>query len=173
MASRLLTLLLLSAAISGCAGGGIVGERMQKGMVAPTFALQDINSREYIHSAKIIQSHNATVITIWSMACPDCRDAMLEVERAYEAYGAKSVGFVGVNFDVENVQGVRAFTKGEGIGFPVLWDQRGQVARDFKALDYTFSLFVVDRRGAFVLVQYDHPPDLERLLSQTLDDMLP
>ncbi len=169
---RLATLLVMMAALSGCAGSGPGGERIQKGMVAQAFALPDIDTREEIHSAKIIQAHNATVIVIWSMACPACKDAMLDVQQAYEAYSPKSVAFLGVNFDHENIQGVRAFIKGEGIEFPILWDQRSQVARDFKALDYTFSVFVVDRMGSFVLTQYDHPPDLERLLSKTLDDVL-
>ncbi len=172
MATRLATLLALMAVVSGCAGGGAGGERIQKGMVAQSFALPDISTRESVHSAKTIQSHNATVITIWSMACPNCREAMLDVRRVYEAYHSKSIAFLGINFDVENIQGVRAFIKGEGIEFPILWDRRRQVTRAFKALDYTFSVFVVDRKGAFVLAQYDHPPDLERLLSKTLDDVL-
>ena len=172
MATKLAALLLLTAVVSGCAGSGPGGERLQKGMVAQPFALRDINSQENIYSAKTIQSHNATVITIWSMACPNCREAMLDVQRVYEAYRPKSIGFLGVNFDVENIQGVRAFIKGEGIGFPIVWDQRRRVARNFKSLDYTFSVFVVDRSGTFVLTQYDHPPDLERLLSKTLDDVL-
>jgi peroxiredoxin len=175
MATRLAPILLLAAVVLGCAGGGPGGagvERIQKGMVAPVFALYDLHSREKIHSAKIIQSHHATVITIWSMACPNCTEALLEVQRVYEEYSPKSIAFIGVNFDIENIQGVRAFTKGEGIEFPTLWDQRRQVTKDFEALDYTFSVFVVDRRGTFVLAQYDHPPDLRQLLSKTLDDIL-
>jgi peroxiredoxin len=172
MATRLTALLLLMAMISGCAGGGKRVERIQKGMAAPPFALAEISTRETISAAKIIQSHHATVITIWSMACPNCREALLDVKQVYEAYSPKSIAFLGINFDVENIQGVRAFVKGEGIEFPILWDQRRRVTKEFKALDYTFSVFVVDRTGAFVLAQYDHPPDLERLLSKTLDDVL-
>jgi peroxiredoxin len=172
MFTRLAALLILLPMISGCAGGGRTSERIQKGMVAPPFALADISTRETVSAAKFIQSHHATVITIWSMACPDCREALLDVKRVYEAYSPKSIGFLGINTDVENIQGVRAFVKGEGIEFPVLWDHRNTVAREFKAVDYTFSVFVVDRMGAFVLAQYDHPPDLERILSKTLDDIL-
>lgn len=174
MATRLAMLLLLVALVTGCAGsgGGGGGERIQKGMVVPQFALADIMTRENVSGTKTIQANNATVITVWSMACPDCREAMLAVQSVYEAYRPKTVAFLGVNFDIENVQGVRAFIKGEGIEFPVLWDQRRQVTRFFKALDYTFSVFVVDRTGVIVLAQYDHPPELGRLLSETLDDML-
>lgn len=172
MALRLTALLMLLAVISGCAGGGKTSERIEEGMAVPPFALADISTRETISAAKVIQSHHATVITIWSMACPNCREALLDVKRVYEAYSPKSIGFLGINVDVENVQGVRALVKGEGIEFPVLWDNRRRVARDFRALDYTFSVFVVDRMGKFVLAQYDHPPDLERILAEKLDDIL-
>ena len=172
MAARLAALLVLIAAVAGCAGGGAGYGRVQKGMVAQPFALTDISTRESINSVKTIQGHHATVIAIWSMACPNCTEAMLDIQRVYEEYSLKSIAFLGINFDVENIQGVRAFIKGEGIEFPVLWDQHRRVTRTFKALDYTFSVFVVDRMGSFVLAQYDHPSDLEGLLSKTLDDVL-
>ena len=172
MATRLATLIAILAVFSGCAGGGKTVERIRTGTVVPPFALAEISTRETISAAKTIQSHHATVITIWSMECPNCREALLEVKGVYEEYRPKSIAFLGINVDVENIQGVRAFVKGEGIEFPVLWDQRRRVAREFKALDYTFSVFVVDRAGTFVLAQYDHPPDLERILSETLDDVL-
>ena len=172
MATRLAALLTLLAMISGCAGGGKTSERIREGTVAPPFALAEISTRETVSAAKVFQSHHATVITIWSMDCPNCREALLEVKDVYDAYSPKSIGFLGVNVDVENIQGVRAFVKGEGIEFPILWDNRHRVASEFRALDYTFSVFVVDRSGTFVLAQYDHPPDLERILSETLDDVL-
>jgi len=169
MAARIAKLLLLVALISGCAGSGGGGERIQKGMVVPQFALADIMTRENVSGIKTIQSNHATVITVWSLACPDCREAMQAVQSVYEAYQPKSVAFLGVNFDIENVQGVRAFIKGEGIEFPVLWDPRRQVTRFFRALDYTFSVFVVDRDGDVQYVQLvnelTHEPDYEAVLA--------
>jgi peroxiredoxin len=172
MALKFAVLLAAVALVSGCAGGGPGTERVQKGMTAPAFALSDIVSGEEINGTKTIQSHHATVIVIWSMACPDCREALLDVQGVYEEYGPKSIAFLGVNFDMENIQGVKAFVKAEGIEFPTLWDKRRMVTREFKAMDYTFSVFVVDRMGAVVLAQYDHPPDLQRVLAKALDDVL-
>ena len=172
MVTRLAILLLLTGMICGCAGGVKTVERVKKGTVAPQFSLPEISTRETVSSSKTFQSYDATVIVIWSMACPDCREALLAVERVYEAYSPKTIGFLGINFDVENVQGVRAFVNGEGIEFPILLDSRRRVTKEYKALDYTFSVFIVDRTGTFLLVQYDHPPDLERFLSEKLDDIL-
>ena len=83
-----------------------------------------------------------------------------------------AIRFIGINFDLENIQGVRAFLKGEGITFDNLWDNRGRVAKQYKAFDYTFSCFVVGRDGRLISVQYDHPPDLATILSETLDRVL-
>ena len=80
--------------------------------------------------------------------------------------------FVGIYSDRENTQGVRAFLKAEGIDFLTLWDSSARTARAYKAYDYTFSIFVVDRAGKVILVQYDHPPDLTVMLSQKLDEVL-
>jgi peroxiredoxin len=172
MTYRLLAILGLLASLAGCAGSGAGTGRLQKGEPAPPFVLSNIESGEEVNSLKVIQAHHATVITLWSMACPSCREALVDVQRVYEEYSPKSVAFIGIDFDLENLQGVRAFIRGEGIEFPILWDQRRRVTRSFKALDYTFSVFVVDRTGTLVLAQYDHPPDLERVLAKTLDGVL-
>lgn len=159
--------------ILGCAKGtSITAERLKVGDKAPDFALADIFGGPDIYSAKIVHRSNATVIVIWSMACPDCREALLDIQRAYEQYASKAISFIGINFDRENVQGVKAFLKGEGIEFTTVWDRASRTARDYKALDYTFSIFVADRQGRLVLVQYDHPPDLAVILAGKLDEIL-
>jgi peroxiredoxin len=172
MVARLSAFLIVIALGAGCAGGGAGIERIEKGMMAPPFVLSDLLSGEDINSSKVIQSNHATVIAVWSMACPNCTEALIDVQRVYEEYRPKSVAFLGVNFDLEDVQGVRAFLKGEGIEFPNVWDARRRVTREFKALDYTFSVFVVDQTGTVILAQYDHPPDLGQILAKTLDGVL-
>lgn len=159
--------------IFGCAKGtSVTATRLAAGDKAPGFTLGDIFGGPMTNSAKIIHNSNATVIVIWSMACPDCREALMDVQAAHEKYTSKAIGFIGINFDQENVQGVKAFLKGEGIDFLTLWDRASQATRAYKALDYTFSIFIADRQGRLVLAQYDHPPDLATILSNKLDEIL-
>jgi peroxiredoxin len=159
--------------IMGCAKGtSITADRLRVGDEAPNFVLPNIFDPAETYSTRMIHQNNATVIVIWSMACPDCREALLDVQRLKDEYAAKAMAFVGVNFDRENVQGVRAFLKGEGIGFTTLWDTSARTARDYKALDYTFSIFIADRNGRLVLAQYDHPPDLAVIIRAKLDEIL-
>jgi len=165
--------LLLSLAIAGCARGPTGGpQRLKVGDMAPGFMLSSIWGDEEMMAGKIFQGNSATVVMIWSMTCPTCREALAECEKVYEQYGDKAMAFIGINFDQENIQGVKAFLKAEGIKFNTAWDPRARVTRTYQALDYTFSVFVVDRAGKLVLVQYDHPPDLAASLTKTLDGMM-
>ena len=163
------------AALS-CSGGASKSaksyDRLQAGDMAPKFALTDLLTNEMYDFGKEVHTNRTTVVTLWSMTCPSCRDALLEVQKAHDVYSTMGIAFVGVNFDVENLHGVRAFVKGEAIAFPTLWDQGRRVIRKYKALDYTFSVFVVDRDRVIVLAQYDHPPDLHDVLAKTLDPII-
>ena len=162
--------------MAGCSGGASksakASDRLQAGDMAPGFALTDLSTNEITDFGKDAYTNRATVVTFWSMACPSCKAALLEVKRSHEAYSDLGIVFLGINFDAENLQGVRAFIKGEAIPFPTLWDQGRRVVRDYKAFDYTFSVFVMDKGGEVLLAQYDHPPDLYDVLAETLDKVV-
>ncbi|MFH1313474.1 MAG: TlpA disulfide reductase family protein [Candidatus Eisenbacteria bacterium] len=173
MLTKLVIACMCLAVIMGCAKGpSVVQDRIRVGDEAPAFQLSDIFGMEQFNYGKVVHNSNATVIVIWSMACPNCREALTDVQRVHEDYGSKGITFVGINFDRENTQGVRAFLKAEGIDFTTLWDSATRAARAYKAYDYTFSIFVLNRAGQVILVQYDHPPDLTVMLSKKLDEVL-
>jgi peroxiredoxin len=160
-------------ALLGCAKAPSPGEqRIAPGDMAPTFVLEDMESNEQINFTKTLQNSNAAVLIIWSMACPSCRQALVDCQEVYETYAPHGVSFLSLNFDQENLHGVRAFLRGEDIEYNTLWDRGARVARAYKAMDYTFSIFVVDRDRLVRLSQYDHPPDLATILSKKLDQML-
>lgn len=160
-------------ALSCSQSGKSSTDRMSPGDYAPRFSLPMLDGGKEVVSAKEVHNAHATVFIFWSMACPSCREALLECQRVHDAFGRQAVVFYGINFDIENVQGVRAFIKGENITIPHLWDRGQRITKEFKALDYTFSVFVVDRDGKIVLAQYDHPPDLEEALTRALENTLP
>jgi peroxiredoxin len=173
MSARFIVVCMCLSLIMGCARNpSVLQDRIRVGDQAPGFQLSDIFGMESVNSGKVFYYNNATVVVIWSIACPECREALAEVQSVYEKYGSKAIAFIGINFDRENTQGVRAFLKAEGIDFTTLWDSAARTARAYKAYDYTFSLFVVDRSGKVVLAQYDHPPELTAMLEQKLDEIL-
>lgn len=165
-----LWLIVCMGMLSGCAGGPAAGSaRLKVGDVAPAFALPALLSNDELRMSGAFQNNVATVVIIWSMTCPTCREAMTECDSIYRQYAGRTVTFFGINFDVENINGVRAFLKADDITFPNAWDPRSRAARSYRALDYTFSVFVVDRDRQLKWVQYDHPPDLAALLTKALD----
>jgi peroxiredoxin len=173
MIIRIAAILACLTLVLGCGGvQHVVTDRIEVGDRAPSFVLSEIYGTEKIDSSRLIYGSNATVIVIWSMACPDCREVLLDIQEVHERYAAKAMSFIGINTDHENVQGVKAFLRAEGIDFTTVWDGSGRVARDYRALDYTFSIFVVNSEGRVILAQYDHPPDLADMLTRTLDEVL-
>jgi peroxiredoxin len=146
-------------------------QRLKVGDVAPAYVLPTLAGDQEVNLSRTFQENTATVVIVWSMSCPTCREALVECERVHRLYGMKAVKFVGINYDTENLVGVRAFIKAEDLTFPNVWDARKRVARAYRALDYTFSIFVVDRDRTLTLVQYDHPPDLGAILVKTIDKM--
>lgn len=146
--------------------------RLSPGEKAPTFILTNMLTSEEVVAGKLFYENNATVLVFWSMACPVCREALIEIDEVYRAYRGKAIAFLAINFDTENLQGVRALVKGEKLEMPALLDRRATVTKSYKAYDYTFSLFVVDRQGKLVLVEYDHAPDLKVRLQNLLDQII-
>ena len=173
MFARFAVICMCLSLILGCAKSPTVRQdRIRIGDQAPGFQLSDIFGMEKVNSGKVFHNNNATVVVVWSMTCPDCREALGGVQEVYEEYGSKAIAFVGINFDRENTQGVRAFLKAEGIDFTTLWDSAARTAKAYKAYDYTFSVFVVDRGGEVIRTQYDHPPELAAMLREILDEVL-
>jgi peroxiredoxin len=173
MATKAVLICLCLALLLGCAGGTKVEtKRIKVGDGAPKFSLADLLTNEEIDVGKLMHNTGATVVTLWGMACPSCREALVDVQKVHEQYSPMSVSFVGVNNDTENLQGVRAFIKGEGLTFPTLWDRGRRVTKKYRSLDYTFSIFVINRTGLVTLAQYDHPPDLAEILAKAIDRTL-
>jgi peroxiredoxin len=160
-------------ALSCSHSGKASADRLNPGDAAPLFSLPMLDGNEEVVAAKVIYSAYATVLIFWSMTCPNCREALLECQEVYDEYGLHSTSFFGINYDTENTQGVRAFLKGEGVTIPHLWDRGQRTTKEYKALDYTFSVFVIDREGRIVLAQYDHPPDLVEMLSEAVQGTFP
>ncbi len=146
--------------------------RLSPGNQAPVFVLPNMLTAEEVTIGRVFYDNNATVLVFWSMACPVCREALLEMDQLCKDYRGKAIQFFAINFDIENLHGVRAFVKGENIEMPVLWDRGGTVTKSYKAYDYTFSLFVVNREGRLVMVQYDHTPDLKLRVAKLLDKII-
>jgi peroxiredoxin len=165
--------LMAALALSCSQSGKTSADRLKRGDAAPLGGLPELDGNREVVLAKEVYNAHASVFIFWSMACPSCREALLECQKVYDEYSHTATVFYGINFDIENTQGVRAFLKGEGVTIPHLWDRGQRMTKDYKALDYTFSAFVLDSEGIIVLAQYDHPPDLTDRLREAINKQFP
>ena len=164
---------LCLALAAGCAKSPTPGtQRLKAGDLAPTYSLPPLEGGDDIDLARVFQNNAATVVLIWSMQCPTCREALVACDEVFKTYDRMGIAFVGINFDTENLVGVRSFLRAEAVSFTNLWDPRTRAARGYTAKDYTFSAFVVDRDRNIALAQYDHPPDLAAILTRAIDQLL-
>jgi len=165
---------LVSAMALSCSQSGMSSaDRLRPGDAAPLTSLPELDGNKEVVLPKEVHDAYASVLIFWSMTCPSCKEALLDCQKVYEDYSNTATVFYGINFDIEDTQGVRAFIKGERVTIPHLWDRGQRMTRDFKALDYTFSAFVIDREGKIVLAQYDHPPDLADILRESIEAQFP
>jgi len=149
----LLTMAWIAAGPAASESGLKVSDR------APAFVLKSLDGENIWRSKKIFSGHPFTVLIFWDSYCLDCLKAVAACQKVYEQADSLGIELVSINFDDENLSDVRAFIKGEKIRFLVLSDRRKLVAKRYKAVEYDFSLFIVNCEGIIQHVCYDHPPE--------------
>jgi thiol-disulfide isomerase/thioredoxin len=112
------------------------------------------------------------VINFWGSWCAPCRVETPEFSEVSEEYADDGVQFLGVNVKETDQQFADAFVERFGIGFPSLYDPRGEVALAFR--DYPASAvpstIVLDpqSRVAAVYTGEVQQEDLRRVLDRVL-----
>ncbi len=109
-------------------------------------------------------------IRFWADWCPYCRKEMAELQPVYARLRGRGLEILAVNV-AQDRDTVRRFIAPLGIGYPVLLDPEGAVARGYgvKALPVTW---LVDRRGVLrgKIVGEATPAVFEARVSELLDE---
>jgi thiol-disulfide isomerase/thioredoxin len=112
------------------------------------------------------------VINLWGSWCPPCRVETPQFDALYRSMKGEAVNFVG--FDVkESAKGDGlAFVTDNKISYPIVWDQKGQIALQLGNLPLVGlpDTVVMDRQGrvAAVYVGEVQPADLKPVLTKLL-----
>lgn len=83
------------------------------------------------------------VLNLWASWCPPCRAEMPALQRAYADYRERGVIVLAVNAtDQDSLEDAAAFVRQNGLTFPVLLDERGEVSRLYllRSLPTTFFI---------------------------------
>ena len=105
---------------------------------APDFKLSTLDGEEITLSA--LRGH-PVVINFWATWCPPCRFEMPAMERVYRRSREDGLVILAVNFQ-ENKEEVSAFVNEFGLTFPILLDEKGNVAMQYRVRGLPTTYFV-------------------------------
>jgi peroxiredoxin len=88
------------------------------------------------------------LLTFFATWCGPCRSEMPSLERLHQQLTDYGLVVLAVSVDQQQ-QVVGPFVKGLGLTFPVLWDERGEAARTYRASSIPIS-YLIDPTGRLV-----------------------
>jgi peroxiredoxin len=160
-------LLILAAMATACSGPGPdASSGINEGKQARDFELEAMDGGSVSlsdYEGKVV------LVNFWATWCPPCRAEMPSFEAAYQAHNED--GFVVLGVNVEESRGaVEPFVAEMGVTFPVLLDEKGRVANEYRTLGLPISL-LVDRTGVIFARHVGFLSDDQ--LQEYLDELLP
>lgn len=140
-ATRLLLPLIAAWLLAGCGDDGPTA--IPKGTPAPAFRAQRLDGGQVDFPADF--RGRAVVLRFWADWCPYCNREMREIEPIYQRLKGQGLEVLAVN--VAQTPGVaRKFVEDTGISYPVLLDEKGQIARRYGVIGLPHTYFI-DRQG--------------------------
>jgi len=145
----------------------------EPGMIAPDFAILDVEGRPFRLSEEI--SRKPVLLLFWSVFCDPCRAEMANLQKAQDRYAGRDLTVVAVAVDglpLRNIIG--GFARQEGYTFKVLVDELDAMGMwkvsDAYGVAVTPTLLLLGKGGTVLLrkggkVRED---DLEKAVSPLL-----
>lgn len=116
----------------------------KQGFPAPDFDLVDANGK----SRRLSELRGRPVIVnVWASWCPPCRAEMPALQRLYQDFQPRGLEILAVNSTSQDTpEAAQAFVAQQGLTFPVLFDQQGEVKRLYH-VDALPSTYFIDAQG--------------------------
>jgi thiol-disulfide isomerase/thioredoxin len=139
---------------------------------APQFSGTMLETGESFDSSRL--ADQVAVLNFWGSWCAPCRVETPEFSEVWTDYSTSGVQFLGVNVKETDKQFALAFIERFGIGFPSLYDPRGEIAlafRDYPANAIPSTIVLdQDNRVAAVYTGEVSQEDLRRVLDLVLEE---
>lgn len=173
---RILYLILLAAGLAWIlfstdqTGSSTAGQipAPQAGFLAPDFELQTPDG-ETIRLTDL--RGQAVLINLWATWCPPCRAEMKTLETVYNDYKEEGFIILAVNMtSQDDPQAVIPFAQEQGLTYPILLDETGEVARAYQMKSLPSSFFI-NRDGTINEVIIGGPM-AEALLRTRIEEIL-
>jgi peroxiredoxin len=159
--------ILFSADKSGTSTAGKI-PAPQTGFLAPDFALKTLEG-ETIQLSDL--RGQPVLVNLWATWCPPCRAEMQTLETVYNDY--KDQGFIVLAVNMtsqDDPQAVLPFVTERGLTYPILLDDKGEIAKAYQMKSLPSSFFI-NRDGTIHEVVIGGPM-AEALLRTRIEEML-
>jgi peroxiredoxin len=141
------------------AGGGTAANPGAENDRPADFTLPDLDGHPV--TLRPFLGKKAILLVFWATWCPECKAAIPEINTIHAGpFGGKLEVF-GVDYR-ESREKVLAAVKARDIRYPVLLDERGQVARSYGVIGIP-TYVLIDRHGKIVYRDHVLPGDLARI----------
>jgi peroxiredoxin len=107
------------------------------------------------------------LVDFWATWCGPCHDAARAYEKLYQRFHADGLEVYGVSID-EDASQIPAFVREQGISYPIVLDQGGDVAQGKFDLSMVPSVMLVDRAGR---IRFMHAGFDDAELSRTTSEV--
>ena len=109
-----------------------------------------------------------TIINFWATWCPPCIEEIPSLNRLKNKMQGLPFELISINY-AEDKDTITQFMQRVQVDFPVLLDQRGEFAKQWKVISYP-STFVIDadgkiRYGVNAAIEWDRPEIINKLKS--------
>ena len=159
--------ILFSADKSGTSTAGKI-PAPQTGFLAPEFALKTPEG-ETIQLSDL--RGQPVLVNLWATWCPPCRAEMQTLETVYNDY--KDQGFIVLAVNMtsqDDPQAVLPFVTERGLTYPILLDDKGEIAKAYQMKSLPSSFFI-NRDGTINEVVIGGPM-AEALLQTRIEEMM-
>ena len=159
--------ILISADRSGVSTSGKI-PAPQQGFLAPDFELKTTTGE----SVKLSDLRGqAVLVNLWATWCPPCRAEMQSIEKVYQDYKDQGFTVLAVNMTRQDqLSAVAPFVTEQGLTFPILLDETGEVANAYQLQSIPSSYFI--RRDGVINEVVISGPMSEALLRTRIEDIL-
>lgn len=157
-------------------------QRAQKPMAEvgkriPDLSFQFFNGYEYEGASQISLSElsgKVVVINVWASWCKPCEQEALELQRFWEAYQARDVVLIGVDY-VDTPSGAMTYLKKFKITFPNAPDLQSTISSTLNRNMGVPETYFIDREGVLQFVQvgpFTSVEDIQKILAERIDPAL-
>lgn len=156
-----------SADRTGASSSGTIAAP-QQGFLAPDFTLATTSGE----TIRLSDLHGqAVLVNLWATWCPPCRAEMKSIDTIYREYKDKGLVVLGVNMTYQDDSSkIAPFIAEQGLTFPILLDQTGDVGRAYQLRSLPSSFFI--GRDGIIHEVVIGGPMAEALLRTRVEDIL-